>query len=609
MRGQDDADSHASSHSMSSNSFYETNINSLMDYTPPSFSRRTLLGGHRQSLRRMTSSQNESQFSSASNNLNNESSNIIPQQGNNAEYEDILDAWEVVEGKIKWPHYRKMLLLIMLFLLILCSIIETITYMVNGKKSMVPYITFLDQFVVLSCVLFFFSLAKYINFLKLKKLEQQEYHNNIPFRSSFLSTPVIRDRVVHDDFSNNANSGSAFLHANNNDTLTNQAFHSESEILINNTMTTNTTYNHNPSDAHSRLRRVYHWHEFDRKTHSLFLSTAFCDTISLYINLLASNKIGGSLRLILQQLSIPLSMVFSFLILGRVFTPQHVAGASVVVLGVLLCLINVLRGSPGQESDPAWSVLFIASCFPLALGGCIKEWILVTNRCDANSLNAHVSLYQLLLGVCLVPLGIHIQNKNVGTEIGFDQILDNFWSGFKCGCLGITTYDSFGNPKYGQDHCSESVISTWLYVITVCAFNLFMMWVIREGTAVLFFVASGCTIPIISLLSTTSLYSWLGLSPEKFTWFQIFGLFLTVGGCLYFGSAMIKHSENKMQANILNSMRQNAHSSNFISSPSSGNNHRSGEFNNNAQLNNSRRSSNSFDASSNRPNYDNYNLR
>jgi drug/metabolite transporter (DMT)-like permease len=290
------------------------------------------------------------------------------------------------------------------------------------------------------------------------------------------------------------------------------------------------------------------------------MTMALCDTISLYINLLASHNIGGSLRLILQQLSIPFSMMFSYLLLGRVFTMGHVGGAVTVVLGVLMCLVNVLKGTPGQESDPVWTILFMLSCIPLALGGCLKEYVLLQQRCDANFLNARVSLYQLLLGFCLVPLGMQIQNLDTpeSQQVSTGEIWDNFWTGFKCGGLGITLFDEDGFPKYDQANCGHSLISTWLYVFTVCGFNLLMIWVIREGTAVLFFVASGVTIPLVSLLSSSPIYEHLGLKTDKFTPWQLLGLTFTVGGCIFFGTAMIKRSEDVMQQRVIESIRTSA---------------------------------------------------
>mmetsp|Transcript_14699 Transcript_14699/g.26318 ORF Transcript_14699/g.26318 Transcript_14699/m.26318 type:complete len:243 (+) Transcript_14699:1-729(+) len=223
-------------------------------------------------------------------------------------------------------------------------------------------------------------------------------------------------------------------------------------------------------------------------------------------------------------------------------------GSAAVVLGVFLCLVDVLQEIPGQLSSPNWAILFMLSCIPITISGCLKEWVLIQGHSDANSLNAWVALIQLLIGTCLVPIGIMIQNMDMqNVHVDLADIPLNFWAGFKCGCLGIVSYDERGSPLFGQRDCAGSVISTWLYIFSVCAFNLLMVWVIREGTAVLFFVANGVIIPLVVILSTTPVFARIGLAKETFTMWQVLGLVATIFGCFVFGTAVIKRSESSVQ--------------------------------------------------------------
>jgi len=148
-----------------------------------------------------------------------------------------------------------------------------------------------------------------------------------------------------------------------------------------------------------------------------------------------------------------------------------------------------------------------------------------------------------------LPLGLRIQNTDTD-EIFYvpsSEIPMNFYAGFKCGFLGLNTYESDGLPLYGITNCGSAFISTWIYLFTVCFFNLLMMWVIKEGSAVLFFVANAVIIPVVSLLSTSSLYQNIGLPRDTFTNWQVFGLLLTMIGCFYFGLAMIDRSEKEFE--------------------------------------------------------------
>jgi len=405
----------------------------------------------------------------------------------------------------------------MMVLLILCGSAETVSYIVNGKKLMSPYRCFLNQLVVLTCIVFFTSLRVLHWYEKKHDLKRVTSSGG---QSDMYS--IMEDSSVYEPRS--------FDMYDEQDSDCRDADDSRGEI-----------------DFGNSGQEVESSRAIQGSLFLLIFIMAVCDTISLYINLLASHNLSGAFRLILQQLSIPISMVLSFGILGRTFSYKHVIGSLSVVLGVVLCCINVLEGSEGQESSPLWSAMFAFSCIPLALGGCLKEWVLVQPmyECDAHRLNTLVSTFQFFLGLCLVPLGIAIQNLDMHEidHISTGDIPANFWAGLKCGGFGINSYDASGAPLYGKIDCGEAVISTWLYIGTVCSFNLLMLWVIREGSAVLFFVASGASIPVVSLISASPLYKALHLQKDKYTFWQAIGLLMTVVGCIYFGNAMTHRPE------------------------------------------------------------------
>jgi len=58
-----------------------------------------------------------------------------------------------------------------------------------------------------------------------------------------------------------------------------------------------------------------------------------------------------------------------------------------------------------------------------------------------------------------------------------------------------------------------------------------MLWVIKYGSGVLYFVSTAAVIPIVSLISTSSWYSSLGLEALAFSVWQLVGLVVVVVGC------------------------------------------------------------------------------
>jgi hypothetical protein len=61
-----------------------------------------------------------------------------------------------------------------------------------------------------------------------------------------------------------------------------------------------------------------------------------------------------------------------------------------------------------------------------------------------------------------------------------------------------------------------------------------MLWVIKHGSSVLYFVSSAAVIPIVSLVSTTPWYHSVGLATVAFSVWQVVGLVLVVAGGVLF---------------------------------------------------------------------------
>ncbi|GBG32769.1 Crt-like 1 [Hondaea fermentalgiana] len=459
----------------------------------------------------------------------------------------------------QWGWRKQAKLLAILALLILCGSAETISYTVNGKVLMAPYRCFLDQAVVLTCIIFFSTLYGLEEARRRRAKTRRWLTPGSGRESRATSTSYISDEddynfggsegVYDEDVDGRFGPGGG--HGRNHGSRNFfDDFDERAESYLHGRHNTPEGLRRSMIE---RARAVFARHQF----FWLVGVMALCDTIALYINLLASHGLGGALRLILQQLSIPMSMGLSALMLGRSFSRRHVIGAIMVLLGVVLCLVNVIKGGPGQ-SDAMWTVVFAISCFPLALGGCLKEWVLTQPRfrCDAHQLNAWVAIFQFVIGLFLVPLGVWIQNRDMDdlNQIERGEIMANFIDGFRCGFLGLNTYDPVtGHPAYGKEDCSSAAISTWTYIITVCAFNLLMLIVIDEGSAVLFFVANGVIIPVVSVASASPLYSRLGLPRDSYTVWQFIGLTCTVGGCFYFGKAVIQRAESDLKIEIMRS--------------------------------------------------------
>jgi hypothetical protein len=135
-----------------------------------------------------------------------------------------------------------------------------------------------------------------------------------------------------------------------------------------------------------------------------FMCIAVLDCFSLYITLLASYDISAPLRAIIQQLTVPFSMAVSFMFIKRRYLMVHVAAALAILIGITMCMANVLLHSVGQLSSPSWSLAYVAACGSMALAGCLKEYLLVHPKftLGVHVVNAWIAFFQFLIGIALV---------------------------------------------------------------------------------------------------------------------------------------------------------------------------------------------------------------
>ena len=212
-----------------------------------------------------------------------------------------------------------------------------------------------------------------------------------------------------------------------------------------------------------------------------FLLAAVCDTIALYVSILASSSVTSSLRSILQQASIPFSMLASYLILRRRYGWGHMLGAALIVVGIFACLATIVL-SENQTSDPVWGLIFTFSGVPLALGACLKEWIMTHPKRpdDIHTVNAATVGFQLVLSLLLYPLGVMLQDDSVClldnstiARLNTSQIFDNLWEGISCGIVGK---NPSSNTTSSSVECGYAVLTTWLAIVTICAYVFRRTW-------------------------------------------------------------------------------------------------------------------------------------
>ena len=136
------------------------------------------------------------------------------------------------------------------------------------------------------------------------------------------------------------------------------------------------------------------------------------------------------------------------------------------------------------------------------------------------------------------------RSRSKDSPVGNPQ---NFWDGLKCGLAGVNTTTPGLEPW--DQNCADAQITTWVYIGTVCVFNMLMLWIIKNGTVVLYFIANALSIPLISVISATRLYPSVGLPQDVFTAWQIIGLLVVVIGTALYRSVpeQMRHPEGDFE--------------------------------------------------------------
>jgi hypothetical protein len=239
-----------------------------------------------------------------------------------------------------------------------------------------------------------------------------------------------------------------------------------------------------------------------------YFLAACCDAVSLYVSMLVSSGVTSSLRAILQQATIPFSIVLSIFVLQRRYSWGHGVAAGLILAGIVACLSSVVL-SRDQTSNPVYGLVYTLSCIPLALGACLKEWILTHPKRpdDIHTVNAATAGFQLVLSVLLYPVAVLLQDDSVclagggggrnasgGSPVAnVSAALTDLWDGVRCGLAGLgpagsnssSSNTSNSSPAVGfleyEDGanssvsnmsadalCANAVITTWLAIITIC---------------------------------------------------------------------------------------------------------------------------------------------
>uniref|UniRef100_A0A0G4F3Q0 EamA domain-containing protein n=1 Tax=Chromera velia CCMP2878 TaxID=1169474 RepID=A0A0G4F3Q0_9ALVE len=273
---------------------------------------------------------------------------------------------------------------------------------------------------------------------------------------------------------------------------------------------------------------------------SRFLALGALDALAGICMLFGGVHTAGTLQVVFQQLTIPVTLIASGLLLRAKYHLWQILGALVILGGVVVVQLPVILGwdSSGDAfagNSTTFNIIFSLSAVPMALSSVFKEVAFRGVSLDVNLLQGWVAFWQVLIGFVLLPLNTlpFLEDQ----KLEWKDIPESLWGGCKCLFAGVNTYGEGGKACGGPDqHPCDACGAAWIPVVVYLAFNVgynvFMLLVIKYGSATLSFLVATLRLP----LSSFAFYApfIMGDDAQEFQWTDLAGLaVLLIGLVLY----------------------------------------------------------------------------
>ena len=264
--------------------------------------------------------------------------------------------------------------------------------------------------------------------------------------------------------------------------------------------------------AYALSRSFRHWWR-------VFLVVAVC--FSLYNFLFRvggrGQLVAGGIIVLINQLSIPIVMLLSFVFLSKRYRLLQYAGAIVIIGGVVVSLIPEF-GTMGSHHSELWAiVIVVASTVPVAVATVYLEFHLQHGGFNIIWGWCWINVFQFLVGLPLV-FALPLQ----GTA--FSDIWASVADGASCLFLAQNTYS--------DDQCGTVGLWYLVYFVFNIAFNISLGWVLKLSSAALYSVASTVALPLSNI--AFSLRVLMGDDVTPWSYWDLAALAIVVVGLVLF---------------------------------------------------------------------------
>lgn len=232
---------------------------------------------------------------------------------------------------------------------------------------------------------------------------------------------------------------------------------------------------------------------------------------------------------ILDKLSLPLLMMFSFCFLHRRYYKSHYLGVFLTIYGVMVSYIP--NFSNGKFSEGWATFIFLLGILPGVLSYIYKEKMLGDTNTDIWWMNLWISVWQFLFGLFMFPVML-IPISGSDITIKTSDIGSYFNDAFKCQFAGI-------NSREG-DKCEANLVFLLIYNVISTIINILMFLVIKEGSSTYYMIINTVKLPIQAWLGSYKVIAGNNYAPININNLFSFVL-LGVSAAVYSNKKEIKY--------------------------------------------------------------------
>jgi uncharacterized membrane protein len=242
------------------------------------------------------------------------------------------------------------------------------------------------------------------------------------------------------------------------------------------------------------------------------------DGFSALMGQFATNYIAKkSLVPLLQQASIPLSMLFSKMLIKETrYNNANYVGAIIVVLGLVTVLFPevmnehskslISSNSENYENEDGsgslkvivWSIVLVLGCVPSVLSSVYKEITLNEVTIDTMYINFWIAVIQALTNMPMIVPSAAISG------IPIKDIPENMKNGFEC----VWGHNSITDPSYTNssieplrvDNCGMAPVYINLFILFNFVYNMFLIYTIRDEGSNILWIALTVIVPLTQII-------------------------------------------------------------------------------------------------------------